>query len=147
MSFEILKSFSFPLAFILAACSTTPHTITKNAQSDEVRKGILIGIDLPSDCKSVTKVFPPGKTTFDVRYREPEHNQNGKPANLAYTTIYMKSSNGMTKAIKIPSKDPDGGASVQVLDIPVPGSEIELCVTATNVYGKESHAAAWEPRK
>jgi hypothetical protein len=147
MKIQIAKYIVLVIATTVAACSTTenqrPVKITKQAQSDEVRSATLVGVAFPPDCKSIPRTFPAGKTTFNVSYREPGSDQNGKSAKLAYTTIYLRSPNGLTRAIRIQSKDPEGGAYVQVLDIPLSGSELELCVTATNLFGKES-LSAWE---
>src|SRR5574341_1137033 len=86
MNLQIGKCVLFLVAIAVAACSTTfsnrgnTPTITKSAQSDEVRKATLVGVTFPADCRSLAKAFPPGKTTFNVSYQEPDSNQNGKPA-------------------------------------------------------------------
>jgi hypothetical protein len=150
------------VVLLIAACSTSPPTrptVSENAElieflineelkrRSEAKEAILVDVPFPSDCRSKVKAFPPGKTTFNVGYVEPKTNQNGKNPNLAYTTVYLRSPNGITRAIRVPSDDPNGGAKVYVKGIPVSGSELELCVTATNQYGKESLAAAWEPAR
>lgn len=137
MSIHVAKWLLFVAGVAVAACQTGPLVITKSAQSDELQKETTVGVELPAGCPRLTKVLPAGKTTFNVDYREPETNQSGNFANLAYTTIYVRSSDGQTKAIRILSDNPHGGAFVKVVDIPLSGSKIELCITGTNRYGKE----------
>jgi hypothetical protein len=140
MKIHFAKWLLFVAGIALAACETAP-VITKSAQSDELRNATIVDVDLPAGCPNITKSFPAGKTTFNVHYREPTSNESGKPtANLAYTTIYLRSPSGQTKAIRIFSNDPHGGAFVNVIDIPLSGSEIALCITGTNQYGKEGQA-------
>lgn len=138
MNMHVANWLLFVGGIAVAACDTAPGII-KSAQSDEVRKETMVGVELPPDCLKIAETFPAGQATFDLHYREPATTQDGKVMdNLAYTTIYLRSSNGQTKAIRIPSKDSHGGASLTVRDIPVSSSEIVLCITATNYYGKES---------
>ena len=138
MKVHIANCLLFVASIAVAACSTVP-VITKSAQSDELQKETTVGVALPADCPMLAHALPAGRSTFNVHYQEPATDQYGKViANLAYTTIYLKPPNGQTKAIRILSPNPHGGALVTVRDIPIPSSEIELCITATNLYGKES---------
>ena len=139
MKVHVANWLLFIAGIAVAACSTAP-VITKSAQSDELRKETTVGVELPAGCPKLTKALPAGRATFNVHYREPTSSENGKSANLAYTTIYLRSPSGQTKAIRILSNDPRGGAFVNVIDIPLSGSEIELCITGTNRYGKEGQA-------
>ena len=79
-------------------------------------------------------------------YLEPTKSQNGALlTDLAYTTIYLSAKGTPTTAIRVWTNDPHGGAQVTISDIPVPTSEIGLCVTATNWAGKESLSASTKP--
>ena len=132
----IPKCFLVIAAVALAGCETESKVVKLSFNSPSVRQATIFGAALPVGCPRITKTFPAGKSTFEVRYREPETDQKGRYPHLAYTTIYMRNPNGQTRAIRIPA-DTDGGAIVSVFDIPVAGSEIELCVTATNRDGME----------
>jgi hypothetical protein len=126
----------------LTACETGQMLLEKNAQGDELRKEITVGVPLPPGCPTLTTFLPAGKTTVAVSYQEPTTNQNGAPlTNLAYTTIYLSSSKGPAQAIHVWTNDSHGGALVTIHDIPASAQELGLCVTATNWARKESGPA------
>lgn len=121
--------------------AVVPDVLVINAQGEELRKEIMIGASLPPGCPTLTDTFLPGKSSFRVSYTEPTHRTDGTPLNdLAYTTLYVSSANSPTRAIRIWARDARGGTSVVIEDIPTLdlGTEIGLCVTATNWANQES---------
>lgn len=129
--------------FALAACGTgTSNILEKNAQSGELRNETTVGVPLPPGCPTLVTSLPAGKTSITVSYQEPTTNQDKTPLNdLAYTTLYLSSSNGQARAIRVWTNDAHGGALVTIRDIAAPAQELGLCVTATNLAHKESPPA------
>lgn len=125
-----------------AGCETELR-LQKSALTTELQKETTTGVPLPGGCPTLTKSLPATQTSLTVTYLEPKVNQIGSPlTDLAYTTIYVSAKNSPPSAIRVWTNDPRGGALVTISDIPVPGREVGLCVTATNWARKESAPAA-----
>lgn len=121
--------------------AVVPNVLVLDAQGEELRKETVIGASLPPGCPTLTHTILPGKSSFRASYTEPTHRTDGTPLNdLAYTTLYVSSANLPTRAIRIWARDANGGKSVIIEDIPTLdlGTEIGLCVTATNWANQES---------
>ncbi len=104
-----------------------------------LRKDTLVDVPFPPGCPTHTMSLPAGQTLLTVSYQEPSTREDKVPLkDLDYTTIYLRTPKGTTQAIRVWTNDPNGGARVTIPDIPVPGQELELCLTATNWGGKES---------
>lgn len=136
----------------LAGCETVlsgtmdPFAIDKSAKGDELIKETTVGIALPAGCSGSKTALPAGQTTMTVSYREPKTTVDGAPlSTLGYTTIYLTSDKGQPVAIRVWTNNALGDSKVTVRDIPVPGPEFGLCVTATNWGRKESAPATPAP--
>ncbi len=124
---------------LLAACSTGPRLIEKDAQSDEIRKATTLSATLPAGCPTLRATIPAGNKDVTVSYDEPTTIESGIPlTDLAYTTVYLSTSDGRVQSIKILTVNPRGGAHVKLTHVVTPAGEFGLCATATNRYSKES---------
>lgn len=127
------------VGFTLAACETmSSEILRKNAQSEELRKETTPDVKLPSGCPTLRVTFPVEKKSATVCYDEPKTNQDGTPlTDLAFTTLYLESPKGHTRAIRVWTNNAHGGAHVTVSDVPIAG-EVGACVTATDWARNES---------
>lgn len=128
------------LGLLLTGCeSLHARDLDKSALSDELRNHTDTIAKPPPGCPILTLALPEGQSTITVFYQEPTTNQNGLPlTELAFTTIYITSPKSETKAIRVWTNDPHGGAPVTVHDIAAPTQNVGICVTATNWGRKES---------
>ena len=128
------------IGLTLAACGTVfPNVLEKNAVSSELQNETTPNKPFPSGCPNVTKSIPEGKTNVTVCYQEPTTDQNGaRLTDLGFTTIYLRLSNGQTKAIRVWTNDAHGGARVKISNISVTPGNLEVCVTATDWARNES---------
>lgn len=123
----------------VAACVPESKIVAKNSQGNYLKKEIIVGASIPTGCQKIAGSIPAGKKSFTVSYSEPKTSRDGKPLDdLAYTTLYVASPNAKTTAIRVWTNDARGGADVSVSEIPVPGPEVEICVTATDRNKNES---------
>lgn len=129
----------FAVGISFAACSPYSKTIAKDAQGNDLRKEVVNRVALPPGCPMLPWSIPPEKGSFNMAYDEPSTNFDGSPlSDLAYTTIYVISSDGKTTAIRVLANDSHGGTHVVVRNIPVRGRETKVCVTATDTHRNES---------
>ncbi len=127
----------------VAACETVESTaLEKSALDVELKNETSSGVTLPLGCPTLTVTLPAGRTSVTVSYEEPKTNVKGVPlADLAYTTVYVSAPKASTRAIRVWTNDPHGGAPVTIKDIPASGQEVGVCVTATNWARQESGPA------
>ena len=145
MNLDFARWLLFVAGISIVACSPysktiAPYskTIAMNDQGNDLRKEILMGVSLPPRCPMISGVIPAEKASFSVEYNEPSVNIDGSPlSDLAYTTVYLVSSDGITDAIRVFANDPHGGILVTIRDIPV-RSETKVCITATDTHRNES---------
>lgn len=143
MKLDVMTSLFVAAGLTLSACETgLTNVLDKNAQGDELRKETRVGVTLPAGCPTHTLSLPAGRSGLTISYQEPTTNQNGNPLNdLAYTTVYVSSSKTPHQAIRVWTNYAQGGALVTIRDIAARGEDIGICITATNLSGKESGPA------